>query len=68
MLSDSSPTIGGELNSAWNLQVDRIRRGKWLVLVLGLIAAVAVFAARLCPTNHVYRLGYVDHWHPEPGA
>jgi Mrp family chromosome partitioning ATPase len=35
---------GGKLNNAWKLQVDRIRRGKWLVLVLGLIAAGAVFA------------------------
>jgi succinoglycan biosynthesis transport protein ExoP len=44
VLSGSSLIIGGELNSAWNLQVDRIRRGKWLVLVLGLIAAAAAFA------------------------
>ena len=32
------------MNSAWSLQVDRIRRGRWLILVLGLIAAAVAFA------------------------
>jgi tyrosine-protein kinase Etk/Wzc len=33
------------LNSTRHLQIDRIRRGKWVVLVLGLIAAIVAFTA-----------------------
>ena len=42
MLSGSSLIIGGELNSAWNLQSDRIRRGKWLIGRSKLIGTVLI--------------------------
>jgi polysaccharide biosynthesis transport protein len=42
-IGNESPAIGGGVNTGWPLYLDRIRRRKWLVLGLGVVAAAITY-------------------------